>query len=91
MRTKQQSPFSHADFWQGNRLPYFVTGGFRQNASGDPMYPVPDSHANCWIILNEVADDHGTPMLFVVGQFVTRDMAQWVCELMLQNRPLTVS
>lgn len=87
MANKQQSPFSRADFWRGKRLPYFVTGALRQNATGDPYYPVPDSHANCWIILNEIPDANGVPLLLVIGQFVTRDMAEFVCELMLQNIP----
>jgi hypothetical protein len=86
MHTKLQSPFSRADFWQGHRLPYFVAGAFRQNADGDPLYPVPDTHANCWVILNEAPrDDDGPPFLTLIGQFGSRQIAACVCELILQN------
>jgi hypothetical protein len=92
MQTKQQSPFSQAAFWQPNRKPFFVCGAFRQNAMGDPIYPVPESHANCWIILNEIiGPGDGLRTLIVFGQFVNRDMAEWICDLILQNRPQALS
>lgn len=86
MRTRLQSPFSHAEFWQAERAAFFVSGAFRQDTTGQPYYPVSDSHANCWLIIGEVPDDiDGVPLPVVIGQFASRDMAEWVCHLILQS------
>lgn len=85
--TPNDQPNPQADCREDRRKPCFVCGAFRQSATGDPIYPVPDSHANCWIIINEVIDPEMGLTLLVVGQFITRDMAEWICDLILQNRP----
>jgi hypothetical protein len=85
MKAKQQSPYSHFELWQGQRAPYFVTAAFRQNIGGLPYYPVPDSHANRWIILHEVPEGvDGVPMIDMIGEFDSRDAAEWICGLILQ-------
>jgi hypothetical protein len=85
MKARQQSLFSDAEFWQGSPTPYVVTAAFRQNVGGQPFYPVPDSHANCWIILHEVPEGiDGVPMIDLIGEFDSRDTAEWICGLIRQ-------
>jgi hypothetical protein len=86
MRTKQQRSFSRAELSQARRASYFVAAAFRQNVGGHPFYPVPDTHANCWIILHEVPEGvDGVPMIDMIGEFDSRDTAEWICDLILQT------